>query len=760
MGCTCNRWACDDWAPVVHYNRCRAVELDQRNVKATCPPGRQGNNTGGLCWNPCPNGYTRYEEMGDGWAGWCHQNNENPTWGKKWDRSWNGQNYSYRYAIRGAKTLYDLVKGEDTSDDFKIPLIKDDPTIIVDPQTFPAQCKCLNPDGTVNKEAYMYDKTCIKCPNQNQIFYAKGAVSSEFAWSSEHENKFLSIYDDAVTNPIDQKPFTSFNDAKILCETQPTCKGVTRSTDATGKAYYYMRAGSILIGTAPSSGGSGSIVSSATVGPTAIGSRQRQPATMDSSWIKGDPVPESTKVGDRTGKEYTTENIPSAFADDYTSPTSKALPPYSVPASTVSDLVTSMTDSVLNIASTWASFQNSVQNPNTYYALTGDDRELKLPKNEKVADYGICVAPCDPNHTQHAAIKMTKSKTADYDFDLYTLTGTTCHDATQTVISRPNIGGVYTPQVGANCKAGYDLNPAGSCMEECDSNSLDNGSSCSENSFRRPSIAPNLSCPPGLELVGGVCLHPCGPGYTNNGDYCEPNVTTVPLPETISCVKTPYTYSRKYEGSSTSSMVVDKWLCDSDTDQQMLLEGPSETSIVGGTLAYVNKNDIICYADDASTGMYYCQTYSDAINQVEDTQRTDFSKSCDSMTKAYMDLSDNLTSLLSASTTAQNAAVQVAAMQTVLESVIDKMCGSSGSSGSSTSATCSALRTQLMALKSNINSGSGAVQGVLSPINIATSSRDKLIRLLRDMKCCPVGDTGYPWCEAGTGTGAATSTRG
>jgi len=742
--CTYNGWACADWAPLYEYNRCRAVELWERNVKVGCPSGKQGNDLGWLCWNPCPAGYSHYRGGGDFTYGWCQQDKRDPTWGKKWDRRWNNQNYSYRYAIRGAKTLYDLVKGNDTSDDFKIPLIIEDKAVIVDPMTFPAQCKCLNPDGTVNREAYMYDKTCIKCPNPNQIFHAKGVVSSEFAWSNEHKNKFLSPYNDAVTEWIDQKPFTSFNDAKTSCESEPLCKGLTRSTDSTGKAYYYMRAGTTLTGRAPSSGSSGSIVSSATAGSRVAGSRQqRQPATMDSSWIKGDPVPERTKVGDRNGKEYTTENIPTAFADDYTSPTSKGMPTFSVQTSTVTDLVNKMTDTALNIASTWAYFQNSVQNPNTYYALTGTDRELFMTKGVKTADNGICVAPCDPKHTKHDAIKMTKSTTVNNVSDLYTLTGTTCHDATQTVISRPNIGGIYTPQVGANCRAGYDLNANGSCMEECDSNSLDNGSSCSENSFRRPSIAPTLRCPQGLELVGGTCLHPCGEGYTNNADYCEPNVTTVDLPDTINCVKTPYTYSSKYEGSS---MTVDKWLCDSDYDQQMLLEGPSETSIVGGTMAYVKKNDIICYADDASTGMYYCQSYSDAINQVESTQRTDFSKSCDSMTKAYMDLSDNLTSLLSATTTAQNASVQVAAMQMVLESVIDKMCGSSGSSGSSRSATCNSLRTQLMALKSNINSGSGAVQGVLSPINIATSSRDKLIRLLRDMKCCPVGDTGYPWC--------------
>jgi hypothetical protein len=178
----------------------------------------------------------------------------------------------------------------------------------------------------------------------------------------------------------------------------------------------------------------------------------------------------------------------------------------------------------------------------------------------------------------------------------------------------------------------------------------------------------------------------------------------------------------------------------------MLLQGPTGSSIIAGTSAYVNPNDIICYADDSSTGMYYCQSYTEAINQLDDGQRTDYSTSCDSMKKAYIDLSNNLTTLLSAKTTAQNASAQMAAIEITLQSVIGQMCGTGSGSGSS-STTCNSLRTQLASLNSNINSGSGAISGVLSPISVATSSRDNLIKLLRGMKCCPAGETGYPWCD-------------
>jgi len=695
---------------------------------------------GAECYRKCPSGWNRQ-------GIWCHRNGDNPDWGRGWWGDPDGNTtgaYKYKYALGGWKTLKDMMTGQpsvsnppssaiSSPDNFKIPLIPNNTSTIVDPQIFPAQCKCLNADGSINKQAYIYNNTCVKCASPDELFYSKGTVSSEFAWGEEQKNKFLSIYDDGVTRPIDQKPFTSLNDAKTMCETDSFCKGITRSYDSTGTPYYYMRAGTILKGTIPSSSGSG--LSSATAGSSASPATQ----TWDSSWVKGAQGSSKVLTGLRKGKEYSMLNIPTAFADDFISPITRGNSVFSIIPATVTTLINSMTNEVLQAASAWSSFQNSVQNPNTYYSLVGVERQLSV--TGKPSDNGICVGPCDPKHTLHDPIQMIYDAPAG----LYVLYGTTCHDATQSVISKPSLPAIYNPQVGSDCNDGYELNKSGSCVKTCDSNSVDNGSSCSGNSVRRPSIAPVLSCASGLKLVGGVCVHPCGDGYTEDGDYCQPIMNTVDVPSSINCVKTPYTYSNKYEGAASIS--VNKWLCDSNQDQYMLLLGPSGSSIVAGTSSYVDKNDIICYADDSSTGMYYCQNYIDAMNQADDSERADFSSSCDLMTKAYLDLSNNLTSILSAQTTTQNASLQVAAIETTLKSIIEKMCGTSGSgSGSGSSTTCNSLRTQLAALNSNINSGSGAISGVLTPVGVATSSRDILIKLLRNMKCCPVGGTPYPWC--------------
>jgi hypothetical protein len=741
------------------------------------------------------------------WGDWC-LGRDYPTWGDlypspNYNSTHVGDNlYKTRYALKGPHVIYALddnsrKKNGDSppvvsnppdssrtsGDNFKIPLIKNDRSVITDPRPFPSQCRCLNGDGTVNKEAYFYNGTCVKCSHTNEFFYAKGAISASFTWGPEVKNKFLSLYlrndDGTMTGPVDQKPFTTLIDAKRMCEANQLCKGVTRSYDSTGTPYYYMRAGMQLMGSVPltshSSGSSGSLYSSGAYGTTQVA--EGQLPTWDSSWRKFDPDPTkaAVTVGKRQDTQYSTSDIPSAFADDYISPSSKGTSSTFRPQTvTPASLIASMTNDVLEAAAAWTSWLTAINNPNTYYTLVGVERKLSVTGIP--TDNGICVAPCDIEHSIYEPIRMVHDRVSNE----YILYGTTCHDGTQIKIDKPNIPAIYNPQKGNDCDTGYDLNDRGSCLQECEPSALDDGEKCSDVSTTRPSIAPVLSCAPHLKLVEGVCVHPCEPGFIDNGDYCEPVVNTVPIPSTIKCLKRPFTYSSKYEGSTSSSREANKWLCETYDDQYALLEGPSDKSVA---TSYVNANDTICYADDASTGMYYCQSVDEVMNQEEETVRSNYSTSCDTLTKSYFDLSNNLTVLMSAKSTAQKSAMQTAGIEMTLRSVIEKMCGpsyvpafSSGSGSGSRSgsgsgsgsgsrsgsgsgsrlasgaapygspATCSALRTQLMALHSNINSGTGVSSGVLTPISIATSSRDKLVSLLRDIKCCPAGETSYPWC--------------
>jgi hypothetical protein len=223
-------------------------------------------------------------------------------------------------------------------------------------------------------------------------------------------------------------------------------------------------------------------------------------------------------------------------------------------------------------ASAWDTFIENAQNTGKYYQLIGVERKLqgnvvrtstgtidRAQCGNPVADSGICVGPCDGKRTLHDNIQMLY----DTNSGIYTLYGTTCHDATQNIVDRPSIPAAYTPQLTPDCAVNYDRSDSGSiskCIQQCDSSSTDNGSSCLGMSKPRESVPPqSYSCPPGLVLSETVCLHPCEGNHIVDGDYCMPPVNILPLPESINCIKTTAT----------------KWLCESEYDQYMLLLGPS-----------------------------------------------------------------------------------------------------------------------------------------------------------------------------------------
>lgn len=875
---------CYAWDLRTHCSGCACIKYYQYGI---CNDSNR-EYINGFCYSKCPAGTHRHSTL----LQWCKPNSQDPHWGARFTATNSGITRIYRYALRAPRTLYDLAFGNPvvstpskTTDDFTIPLIPDTITKIVPPDIFPSNCKCLKPDGTLDKNAYIYNNTCVKCANPNAVFYSRGTVTNDgYEWSEEKKGMFLSPSSDNVSEGIiDQKPFTNIDDAKKLCESDEFCKGITRRTDSDDIQRYYLSAGSTPISITNLIKGSvssnevyiiaapfttkalaqsacesfaGTLATKAQLqsafragaewcstgwisdetnqyypmqktgvtgcseglsGPTLIQKNQSTasatcygikpqkgttytslstigsagssrllqtsisdapiksfneenliykmptPASArvnDSCWVKGAPiggtkVPNS--VGLYEGHSWDTVDIPRVFADDYVAPSANSVGSFFRFPTGVVDIINKMSGAALRAAGAWSSFQNSVQNPNTYYQLTGIERKLVVPANDDnkgiFAEKGICVGPCDPEHTLHDPIQMIydHSKPGVHQYMLF---GTTCHDSTEVRISKPSIPAIYTPQKGADCNPNYTDTMRGSnkvCIEQCNSSQNDSGSSCSKGSVDRPYIAAQLSCPEGLKLVGGTCLHNCGAGYTEDGDYCEPIISQVNVPSTIKCVSTPAGYSSKYHGSG-NNIPVKKWMCDTEDDMNALIEGPSDKNATSGSLikgasTYINESDVVCYADDASTGMYYCQSIADAIAKTPSTNREDYSATCNALIYAYSDLSNNLTAISSRTNLAQNAQIQVAAIQATLQKVVQNICGSgtSGTSGS-VSSTCNALRIQLGALNSNINAGSGILSGILSPVTVALSSRDKLVNLLRDMKCCKPGSTKDPWC--------------
>lgn len=565
---------------------------------------------------------------------------------------------------------------------------------IVKPRRIKATQRCLNADGSANTHAFAYNGRCMKCPSPNLVFYPKGSTDV-VSWSQEIPGKALlgfTSYGDVS--------FYSADDAKQLCEAISDCNGVS-GTPGT----YTLRAGS---------------------NPANLDSTSFDPPST-SSWTKTRTGNATIMHGNYKNKTATSMQIPRAFADDYVGPaaasrpvsasTSSILDMYNTAAGALSNMMSS-----LGAAAAFDLYANSIQNPSNYYTLVGLERQISNSTTAgSSTDYGVCVGPCDSQHPIHDPIQLYNS-TED---NLTVLYGTTCHEGTQITIDRPYISPTYTPQTGRNCPDGYILSGT-QCVKECPYGTQDSGSQCSGISGKRLSTVPSYICPEGTNRLDSVCVYPCESGDVSDGEYCQPpqQVASLGSSSSIKCTKTAYGY---LQGSGSGAL--SKWLCDSQDDLNALIgfSGSSST----GTTSYVNQNDIVCVADDPTTGMYYCQTVSEAMNQVSNSERTDMQSSCDNLVKAYYDLSNNLDILSSASTSATNASQKVAAIQMTLQSIRDSQCR--GASGSST--LCNSLTTQLNALNTNINSGSGAIANVSTPIQLAVASRENLIAKMDQFQC-------------------------
>jgi len=448
------------------------------------------------------------------------------------------------------------------------------------------------------------------------------------------------------------------------------------------------------------------------------------------------------KYGNYTGQNFSSCGIPTAFADDYeVAQRSVNTAPTLAPSLTSGSGViagTPIVDIIQGLYSTQLqAYKDALKTPiNHLYTILGTERRLTntIPTTglnaggcpTTTADYGICVGTCDTAHSLNDPLQMY------YDSieNVYVLYGTTCYDSTKKVFDLPAIPAIYTPAVGSQCNENYVIEGS-QCMPECPTSSTDNGTSCTSATQQRKAVSPTYSCvDPTMTLVDNMCLAPCPAGTVAKGEYCVPSSPTIDLPLTgsqsgsetpINCRKT----SHGYSGSST----VNKWLCDSEEDMTALLAGKK---INDTTTPYVNPNDIVCVADDPTTGMYYCDNLADSSDSTEPL-RTNYSTTCDKLTKGYLDLSNNLTILSSTTSAAISVATQVANIQTTLTNVYKSICVVNGVTQNS--ALCTTLNGQLNTLNANINAGSSTSSSVVKIANAAFASRDTLLAHISTLQC-------------------------
>jgi hypothetical protein len=651
------------------------------------------------------------------------------------------------YDIVTPKVLQSIQSNNLTTikNDIRIPKIPSN--YISDPTVMPAQCRCLLPNGQIDPTAYFYNKKCIRCATPGDIFYPRGQLAASYTWSPEKPNMWLSLYVASLTYELgpaadqQQTHYNSIRHAQTACEINPNCNGITRTFDSEGKSFYTVRGGKIPMPTGGQATIQGVAYTAANDGTIFT--------INDSSWLKisagsGGTVPDGFQGA---GTAFSALDIPRAFATDYTNPNGGSALPLQWFSGSSSDVSTAFSNAMLQVASLWSSWQNSVQNTNTYYQLNGITRTMNKSAVPPPSDTGICVGPCDPQHTMHDPIQMVYDFAANGGTGKYHLFGTTCHDATQVETPTPSIPANYTVAKGSPCPPNQAMNANGLCVRVCTADERDTGTDCIPSSLPRAFTLPSFTCPTGMSLADTVCVQPCPSGMVEDSGYCEPIIEKISPPAAIKCTERPYITTTISVSGSSKSLQASKWLCDKYDDADALFAGPARGSTVdtyvGTTQTYVGPNDMVCTTDDPTVGLYYCQSVDDHANAVSDTQPENYKITCDNLTKAYLDLSNNLTILMEAKTTATTSSAQIAAIEVTLRSVIEQTCGSTGSGGSrgsrgstgSGGSSCTSLWTYLNALNTNIGSGTGGISGILNPIDVAVSSQNSLRAMLTDMKC-------------------------
>jgi hypothetical protein len=378
-------------------------------------------------------------------------------------------------------------------------------------------------------------------------------------------------------------------------------------------------------------------------------------------------------------------------------------------------------------------------------------RKLTYDIANKTKLKGICVGPCDAQHSIHDKINLLRTSsnntaTTRAASDLYYLFGGTCRSNSQTQFNQPNIPAMFNNQVGNPCRNGFTSVGTGStmkCVEEVPLGNIDYGSTYAPPSKAPDSLIPTYSCSNisvgglsgnQLELIDNMCFAPCVAPKISNGAYCVDPEPIMPLPPSVGCRAVPFTYDAT---SSGSSKTVKKWLCNTQDDLDVLIKG-IETSGSTTDSSYIAPSDLVCVNTNPDTKTYYCQRLDEALadTSVSDTLSTDYQNVCDTLIQSYTDISDNITILTRTMMTAQTAQVKMTSIKSILDGVINNMCSPGTASSTATADFCNILNALITNFDNDINDGNNYISGsVTGPLNKAIQSRDALFDQINRLKC-------------------------
>jgi hypothetical protein len=209
----------------------------------------------------------------------------------------------------------------------------------------------------------------------------------------------------------------------------------------------------------------------------------------------------------------------------------------------------------------------------------------------------------------------------------------------------------------------------------------------------------------------------CPAGTYPDGELCVADEQVVPVPASIQCTSSPLGAYKK-------------WMCDTSDMAAALLKDPSATT------TYVAPNDQVCVADDPTTKMYYCQSGADAKagTGAINTMRSDYSKTCSNVTKNYLDLSNNITSLLAIQSGMSTGSSQLQTAATALSSIYTQL-NCATPANAQVSALCAQIQAGVTAISTDSTNVSGALTNITGPIQTALNTRTSLLTSIANFNC-------------------------
>lgn len=255
------------------------------------------------------------------------------------------------------------------------------------------------------------------------------------------------------------------------------------------------------------------------------------------------------------------------------------------------------------------------------------------------------------------------------------------------------------------------------CVTKCAAGLVTTPTTCAQPSTKRTGYTATSTCSSNEVLLNGVCTTKCPDGTYPDGELCVPNMKIVAAPSSIKCTSSVFGKAKK-------------WLCDTQEAATTLLKDPSSTT------SYVDPNDQVCIADDPTTSMYYCESGAEAKANTGFIKivRNDYKATCDNVKKNYMDLSNNITSLLLIQSGVSTGRIQLANAKAALDSIHTKFNCATPSS-LQVAAICQQIKAGSTAINTNSTNIGSILSDITTPIVDAMASRDSLLASIANFQC-------------------------